>query len=153
MCNISGIPTISINDICDMLNERVGKNLRLLRVMNNYSQEDVEIGVDISRSTLSKIENGIGKIDLNRLEKFANFFKVNVVTILTIPEKQNNYPIQTENLVNEVVETEYRKTDVELARCQEKSISLKKETAALKQEITNYKSQLKDKELIIKLLS
>lgn len=138
-------------DICIMLNATVGKNLRVLRIMNDYSQEDVEVAINLSRSTLSKIENGTGRIDLDRLEKFATFFKVDAITILTMSDKQvkkaGNNKVVNENI------SDYRKTDVELARCQEKVNGLKKDIVHLKQEISNYKSQVKDKDLIIKLLS
>lgn len=121
--------------------------------MNDFSQEDVEIGVDVSRSTLSKIENGTGKIDLSRLEKFAKFFKVDVITILMMTENRESYkhgqPVPT---VNDI-QSEYRKTDVELARSQEKVASLKKEVSYLKQELITSKSQIKDKDYIIELLS
>ncbi len=135
-----------------MLNNTVGKNLRLLRIMNDFSQEDVEIGVDVSRSTLSKIENGVGKIDLSRLEKFAKFFKVNVVTILTMTDDRETYKIGQPTPAFSDVKSEYRKTDVELARTQEKVLSLKKEISALKQELSTSKSQIKDKETIIQLM-
>ena len=52
-----------------------------------------------------------------------------------------------------VIDSEYRKTDVELARSQEKVSSLKKETTMLRQEIGVYKSQIKDKDMIIALMS
>lgn len=141
-------------DICTMLNEKVGKSLRTLRMMNGYSQEEVEIGVDLSRSTLSKIENGTGRIDLDRLERFANFFKLDPITILAMASKENGYklPISSNQAVHDKP-TEYRKTDVDLARCQEKADALKKEVGLLKQELSLQKGQLKDKETIIKLLS
>jgi transcriptional regulator with XRE-family HTH domain len=119
--------------------------------MNDYSQEDVEVAINLSRSTLSKIENGTGRIDLDRLEKFATFFKVDAITILTMSDKQTK-KAGNNKVVNETI-TDYRKTDVELARCQEKVSGLKKDIVHLKQEISNYKSQVKDKDLIIKLLS
>ncbi|MBL4707104.1 MAG: helix-turn-helix transcriptional regulator [Flavobacteriales bacterium] len=150
---IRSVATRVFPDICSMLNSVVGKNLRLLRIMNDFSQEDVEIGVDVSRSTLSKIENGTGKIALDRLERFAKFFKVEVITILMMAENRESYklgqPIPT---VNDV-QSDYRKTDVELARSQEKVGSLKKEVSYLKQELVVSKSQIKDKDHIIQLLS
>ena len=121
--------------------------------MNDYSQEQVEIGIDISRSTLSKIENGTGKIDLHRLEKFATFFKIDVMNILTMANKENGYRSTSPKEVVSEVQTEYRKTDVELARCQEKITAFKKEVSLMKQELSTYKAQIKDKDLIIKLLS
>lgn len=135
-----------------MLNEKVGKNLRVLRLMNEMSQDDVEFGVDVSRSTLSKIENGTGKIDLVRLERFAEFFKVDVITILTMSNLQEYENDESKPIVHEK-SVEYRKTDVELARSQEKIVGLKKEINFLKQELSVSKSQIKDKEKIIQLLS
>lgn len=122
-------------------------------MMNNYSQDAVEIGVNVSRSTLSKIENGVGKIDLDRLERFAKFFKVDVKTIIALPANAAEYQKKVESTSVEEVVVDYRKADVELARCQEKMTSLKKEMSYLKQEIVQNKSQLKDKDMIIQLLS
>lgn len=136
-----------------MLNATVGKNLRVLRLMNDYSQEEVEIAVDISRSTLSKIENGTGKIDLIRLEKFSKFFKVDVITILTMSNEKRPYETKKEGLPIVQEKIDYRKTDVELARSQEKVSGLKKEISYLKQEVVTGKLQLRDKEKIIQLMS
>lgn len=149
---IIGVVALVITDICIMLNSTVGKNLRLLRIMNDFSQEDVEIGVDVSRSTLSKIENGTGKIALDRLERFAKFFKVDVVTILMMAENKAKYKLGQPIIAANDVQSEYRKTDVELARSEEKVASLKKEVSYLKQELATSKSQIKDKDYIIQLL-
>ena len=136
-----------------MLNEKVGKNLRRIRLINNYSQEAVEIGVNLSRSTLSRIENGTGRIGLDKLERFAEFFKVDVVTIISMSDDVIRYSDKIAK--GEVSETvvDYTKTDVELAKCKEKLSALKKEVSYLKQEVALSKSQIKDKDLIIKLLS
>lgn len=121
--------------------------------MKELSQEDVEIAVEISRSTLSKIENGTGKIDFGRLERFAKYFKVEPMSIITMENKEGVYIIgKTEQEVSEDKE-DYRKTDVELARAQEKVSSLKKEISHLKQELTTSKSQIIDKEKIIALMT
>ena len=87
------------------------------------------------------------------LRKFAEFFKVDVVTIISMSDDVIKYSDKIAR--GEVSETvvDYTKTDVELAKCQEKLRSLKKEVSHLKQEVAQNKSQIKDKDLIIKLLS
>lgn len=140
-------------DICGMLNRIVGKNLKKLRKLNNYSQEKVEIALDISRSTLGKIENGVGRIDLDRLEKFAKFFKVDVLTILTMPNQEGYDKELIDPGVLSEKHAEYGKKDVDLAKYKEKTAGLKKELSYLKAELKNAKSQIKDKDMIIALMN
>lgn len=142
-----------------MLNEKVGKNLKRLRMLNEYSQDAVEIACNISHGTYSKIENGTGKIDLDRLEAFAKFYKTDVVTIMTMDD-EGSFKRQDPNKAGQAAEpktkyikTDYRKTDVELARCQEKSKGYEKELLLLKRQLTERERTIKDKETIIELMT
>jgi len=65
----------------------LGKKLRTLREIKGYSQEYVANEIDISQRTYSKIENGLAKIDIERLQKIANVLEVDLVNILD--EKSN----------------------------------------------------------------
>lgn len=65
----------------------LGKKLRTLREIKGYSQEYVANEIDISQRTYSKIENGLAKIDIERLQKIANVLEVDLINILD--EKSN----------------------------------------------------------------
>ncbi len=68
------------------------KHVNDLRIDNDLTQEQVAKALSITRSKYSKIEVGILDFDLNTLNNFANYFKVNVDYIYEIsPDKNFNY--------------------------------------------------------------
>jgi len=136
-----------------MLNQNVGKNLKKLRKLNNFSQEEVQRRLDISRSTLVKIEKGEGRIDLDRLCLFSELYKVEHTTIMTMPAEEVNFEqiLNHDSTTAEVVAPKNEHTD--LAFFKEKIQRLKKEVRHLEEELMLSKERIKDKDTIIRLLT
>ncbi len=67
-------------------NKQVGKNIRMIRHQNGWSQEKVAARLGISIPALSKIETGVTDVNLSRLEQIASIFEVNVTNLL-MPEE------------------------------------------------------------------
>jgi len=62
------------------------------RINKGYSQEDIAAKLNISQSAYAKIENGITKIDLERLIDITKILEIDLQDLLNIEElKTNNY--------------------------------------------------------------
>jgi transcriptional regulator with XRE-family HTH domain len=55
--------------------------LRLLRVYSDISQGDMALNLQFQNNVLSQIENGRREITVKTLEKYAEFFKIQVKDI------------------------------------------------------------------------
>ena len=44
-------------------------------------------GIEVDYSTYSKLESGITKLSIDRLEKIASYFKMEIIDIITYPQK------------------------------------------------------------------
>ena len=53
---------------------KLGDKIRIVREKRGYSQVQLAEKMDINRSTISKIENGIFRITVGYLVRFFNFF-------------------------------------------------------------------------------
>lgn len=59
-----------------MLNS-IGKELKIIRIRNNYKLEEVADKLEINRETLRRYENNSSGLSVERLEELLNFYKVN----------------------------------------------------------------------------
>jgi transcriptional regulator with XRE-family HTH domain len=66
------------------LNQKFAKKLKILREINNYTQEYVASVLDISQNAYSLIEKGTTKITLDRIETLAELFKVTPSELISI---------------------------------------------------------------------
>jgi transcriptional regulator with XRE-family HTH domain len=60
----------------------IGKNIRLLRQKNGWSQGEVAKRLQISIPAFSKIETGITDINISRLDQIARLFEVSILEIM-----------------------------------------------------------------------
>lgn len=68
-----------------------GKKVQMLRKNHNISQEKLAIILKINRNYLSRIETGKSEPTLSVICDIADFFKVDVATLMNInKEKQDN---------------------------------------------------------------
>lgn len=135
-----------------MLNKTVGKNIRKIRLLNGFSQEAVAFAINVSHVTYNKIEQGNGKINIERLEKLAELFKVDINTILNFSSDGN----EVKNLpskVNEPTPVTYNTKDVELAKYTQLNESLQLQVEMLTAELKLKDEVIRDKQTIIDLLS
>lgn len=70
----------------------IGFKIKKLREDKKLSQENLAFSLDISQSSLSRIENGtIGKVDYIFIQKICEYFQVDPSYFLTDPIVQNNH--------------------------------------------------------------
>jgi transcriptional regulator with XRE-family HTH domain len=71
--------------------------LRLLRIYSDISQGDLALSLQFQNNVLSQIENGRREITIKTLEKYAEFFDVNIKDITFFAEQiKNNKNIKRE---------------------------------------------------------
>ncbi|MFL9483807.1 helix-turn-helix transcriptional regulator [Chitinophagaceae bacterium LWZ2-11] len=66
--------------------EQLSSKLKLLREVHNYTQEYVAGVLDISQNTYSLIEKGESKITIDRLDKLAHLYKMDVTDLIRFNE-------------------------------------------------------------------
>lgn len=59
------------------------KKIKMLREVNNYTQQYVANELDISQNAYSLIEKGLTKLTLDRLDQIAAFYKVDLIEIVS----------------------------------------------------------------------
>lgn len=67
------------------LEKHIAQKLIALRYEKNYSQHAVAQDLHISDSTMSKIEHGIYKLDMQLISKFADYYNKPVSYFLPAP--------------------------------------------------------------------
>lgn len=65
----------------------VQDTIRAMREFNQLTQEDVAEKLNISVNAYSKIERGLTKLSLEKLEQIANIFHINVSDLYSAKEK------------------------------------------------------------------
>lgn len=66
------------------LTQKFSKKLKILREINNYTQEHVARILDISQNAYSLIEKGTTKITLDRIEVLAELYKTSPSELINI---------------------------------------------------------------------
>ena len=61
-----------------MQNNKIGLKLKELRISRDLKQFEVADALQISRSAISNIESGRRSLTLNTLQKFADFYKIDI---------------------------------------------------------------------------
>lgn len=56
--------------------EAIGKELKVLRIRNNYSIEDVANKLNVNRETIRRYENNSNGLSVERLEELLDFYKI-----------------------------------------------------------------------------
>lgn len=71
--------------------------LRLLRIYSDISQGDLALALQFQNNVLSQIENGRREITIKTLEKYTEFFNLNIKDITFFAEQiKNNKNIKRE---------------------------------------------------------
>ena len=70
--------------------QNIGQKLKAIRLTHCVSQKIVADHLGISVPGYSKIETGLTDISFNKLQQIADIYKVSVVDILQIGEKDTN---------------------------------------------------------------
>ncbi len=61
--------------------ESIGKQIRFLREKKGYSQDDLAALMQVTRSTISKVENGKFAITIDYLVKIAWYLNFNIAVL------------------------------------------------------------------------
>lgn len=62
--------------------ERVARNVKSWREQRGVSQQSLSVDAGLSRTYLSRIENGVETVSVDHLEKLAIALKVDIVELL-----------------------------------------------------------------------
>ncbi len=60
----------------------VQEKIRMLRELNHWTQEDMAERMNLSQNGYAKIELGKSKLDLNKLQKLADIFQIDVTELI-----------------------------------------------------------------------
>jgi transcriptional regulator with XRE-family HTH domain len=60
------------------LKESICRKIKSLRKKHSYSQEEVAVLLNMGQNTYSQLESGKTKIDIERLQQIADFYKISV---------------------------------------------------------------------------
>lgn len=71
--------------------------LRNIRKERGYTQQEVAEALHIGQNTLSNIENGKSKLDVDLLAKFADFYNVDIQELLKSNSLIMNFKEKVEN--------------------------------------------------------
>ena len=71
-------------------------NIIKIRNDRGLTQAAVADSIEVDYSSYSKLESGVTKLSLERLEKIASFFNMDLIYILTYPQKY--VPYNSENM-------------------------------------------------------
>ena len=61
----------------------IGKNIKQIRELKNFTQEYVADEIEVSQSTYSRIENGTVPIRIDTLQRIADVLEVDLNTLIT----------------------------------------------------------------------
>ena len=64
---------------------KIGNNIRKWRNLKGFKQVDFAKQIDVSKTTLSKIENDKQPVNLTRLQKIANCLKIKITQLFNDP--------------------------------------------------------------------
>lgn len=75
---------------------QVNEKIRLMREMNDWTQEDMAEKMSMSLNSYSKLERGESKLYLDKLEKVAEVFEVDVADLLSLNKQGLIYLVNKE---------------------------------------------------------
>lgn len=68
------------------------KNIKLIRVINDYTQLKVQMDTGISQSTLSKYENGDTVPTVDNLLILANYYHTSLDFLMDLTDERKPFP-------------------------------------------------------------
>lgn len=111
--------------------EKLGNKLRVLREVNNFTQEYVADAIEVSASTYSLMEKGQATLSIDRIEKLASLYKMEMSDLLRISDQTiinqitHSNGICSENVnINGIAEEERKLYKETIARLEEQNNKL-----------------------------
>ncbi|MBS9780079.1 MAG: helix-turn-helix transcriptional regulator [Moraxellaceae bacterium] len=82
----------------------VQEKIRMLRELNHWTQEDMAERMNLSQNGYAKIELGKSRLDLNKLQKIADIFQIDVTELINteggFSYQSHNYNSNSSNCCN-----------------------------------------------------
>lgn len=69
------------------INQKFGNKLKVLREVHNYTQEYVSNVLEVAPSTYSLMEKGQAQITIERIEKLAILYKMNLIDFMALDDQ------------------------------------------------------------------
>lgn len=125
----------------------VNEKIRMVREINQWSQEEMAAKMNMSTNGYAKIERGETKLNLNKLEQIANIFNIDVLELMNTDGK-GVFFLMNENGNNhnyygnhETLTAEIEKLKLTLSHKDEIIAQKNEEIVALKEIITLLKAK------------
>ncbi len=83
--------------------EKLAVRLRVLREVNNYTQEYVANVLEVSPNTYSLLEKGQATLSVDRIEKLAGLYKMSLVELISLADQNYVGTITHSGVFSEVV--------------------------------------------------
>lgn len=83
--------------------EKLGNKLRVLREINNFTQEHVATSIEVSSSTYSLMEKGQTPLTIDRLKKVAALYNMSLTDLINLSD-QNFFGTITNSATHNVSE-------------------------------------------------
>lgn len=81
----------------DVTNRRLGNKLRMLREVHNYTQEHIADVLEVSINTYSQMEKGQARFTIDRIQKLADLYKMDIGELLNTNEQNIIHSITNSN--------------------------------------------------------
>lgn len=75
----------------------LGSKIRMLREVHNYTQEYIADVIDVSHNTYSLLEKGQAQFTIDRIEKIANFYKMDISDLMKLNDQNIIHSITHSN--------------------------------------------------------
>ncbi|WP_276503044.1 helix-turn-helix domain-containing protein [Terrimonas pollutisoli] len=80
------------------LNETVGCNIKAWRTIKGFKQEWLAAKINLSKSSLSQIENGKTEITISRLSEIADVLEIHLFDLFGNPHERLTHTVHTHQL-------------------------------------------------------
>jgi transcriptional regulator with XRE-family HTH domain len=78
-------------------NKELGNKLRVLREIHNYTQEYLANVLDVAPNTYSLMEKGQAQFTIDRIEKLAQFYKMDITDFMKLSDQNIIHTITHSN--------------------------------------------------------
>ncbi|MFN7330567.1 MAG: helix-turn-helix domain-containing protein, partial [Bacteroidota bacterium] len=94
--------------------KRFGDRIRVLRLLKNYTQENVAEELGISGSAYAKIERGESDISISRIEQIGKVYGLNASQLISMTDsiQKTDIPKSDVDLVSLQISQEFKDTIV-----------------------------------------
>lgn len=99
----------------------LGKNIKTLRQLKGWSQEQIASQLGITAPAFSKIECGLTDVNLSRLEQISELFEMKVIELLMYHDSES---VQKFNRELGEIKAQLAERDLEIIQLQKKIINL-----------------------------